>query len=265
MPPEVEIGHPELGDRFVAVLGTPDWPLAADLFSDGLDAALEAVGAARGTDSAAVAGALLFEQYAQRLVAPVLAALYRDSAVLDARLPAVRTRLDHGFLRHLAFATAPAPGPADVAAVRTGLIDENLEPAAEAVHTRTRVGRRVLQGSIANAVASSLLHMSWPDPDRARYVPAAHEFLSGRPDLATLVTVEAVERAGEPWMYTDRAACCLAFRTTVNQEREQPYCGTCPVLPDTTTRALFAQATAAYAARHKSWGRSRRSTAAPRR
>jgi hypothetical protein len=46
-------------------------------------------------------------------------------------------------------------------------------------------------------------------------------------------------------MYTDRNTCCLAFRTTVDQAREQPYCGTCPVLGE-RTRELFTAATAAY-------------------
>ena len=51
-------------------------------------------------------------------------------------------------------------------------------------------------------------------------------------------------------MYTDRNTCCLVFRTTLNQARDQRYCLTCPVMPRSDTRALFAQATASYAARH---------------
>lgn len=85
------------------------------------------------------------------------------------------------------------------------------------MHRCTRVGRRVLRGAIANAFASS--------------------------------TVSVVESLGERWMYTDRKTCCLAFRTGVNQARDQPFCSACPVLPAEETRALFARATAAYAAR----------------
>lgn len=51
------------------MLGTPDRPSASELFGDGLDAVLDAVGTARGTNSAAVAGAMLFEEYAVRLAA----------------------------------------------------------------------------------------------------------------------------------------------------------------------------------------------------
>jgi Ferric iron reductase FhuF-like transporter len=241
---EVLAGGAALGDRFVAALGEPDgdgWMPASELFGARLAEVLPSVGTARGTDNTAVAGTLLVEQYAQRLVAPVLAALYRDGAGLDAGLPGVRALVVDGMLRRLAFAQAPA-APADVERVRAAAT-ANLETVADAVHHHTRAGRRVLRGAIANAVASSLLHMSWPDADRARYVPAAREFLT--PDLADLVTVDVVDG----WMYTDRATCCLAFRTTVNQAREQPYCSACPVLPATTTRELFERATAAYEAR----------------
>lgn len=186
-------------------------------------------------------------------------------AVLDARSSQVRALLVDGRLVRLAFPSAPRPG--DVADARAGLIDENLEPAAEAVHARTRVGRRVLHGSIANAVVSSMLHMSWPDADRARYVPAARKFLAPRPDRAALARVDAVERPGERWMYTDRAACCPAFRTTVNQEREQlprhlpdPARGDDPRAVHAGDRALRRAPSPVQPC-----GRSRRSAAAPRR
>jgi hypothetical protein len=103
---------------------------------------------------------------------------------------------------------------------------------------------------MANAIASTLLHMSWPDPDRARYVADALALLACVPDLADLVTVAAVESLGQRWMYIKRRTCCLAFRTTVNQARERPLCSACPVLPHATTHALFSQATATYHAAH---------------
>ncbi len=243
------------GERFVALVGAPDepgWVAAGELFGAGLDAALARVGAARGTESDAVAGALLLDAYAQRLAAPVLGAYVVDGRVLDARLPQVRTQPFEGTFRRFAFADAPAvvaPGPAAVRQVSAGLVGGHLEPAVEAVHERTRAGRRVLRGAIANAVAITFLHLSWPDPDHARHVDAAREFLALTPGLADLVGIEAVLAGGRPWMYTERNTCCLAFRTRPNQERELSYCATCPVLPRATTRSMFAEATASYAQR----------------
>lgn len=146
-----------------------------------------------------MAGALLFEGYAQRLVAPVLAALHRDGTVVDARLGAVRAELVDGRLRRLAFARAPDPAGPDGepthARVAEGLVAGNLDLAAEAVHRHARVGLRVLRGAVANAVANTMLHLSWPDGDRARYVPEARAFLRRLPGLAELVTVDAVTSA----------------------------------------------------------------------
>jgi hypothetical protein len=85
-----------MGDHFVARLGIPaepGWVEVDDLFGAGV---LAAVGAARGTGSAAVAATLLFEQYAQRLAAAVLACLHRDGTLLDARLPRIRARVEDG-------------------------------------------------------------------------------------------------------------------------------------------------------------------------
>lgn len=246
----------ELGDRFIAVLGAPDtegWVSPDELFGARLPDVLAEVGRRRGTDSTAVAAALLFEQYAQRLVAPVLAALLRDDAVVDARPSRVRVELTDGAIRRIAFAEAPAvDGDREQrhARVARELLDGHLCGVAEALHDRTRVGTRVLRGSIANAVAIALLHMSWPSPARDRYVHDARALLARVPGLVDLVAVESVEAAGEPWMYTDRNTCCLAFRTTLNQARDQPYCGTCPVIPTADVRVLFARATAAYSARH---------------
>lgn len=240
-----------LGDRFVALVGEPGgpgWSTAGELFGTGLPVALAATGTRRGTGSPAVAGLLLFEQYAQRLVAPVIAALHRHAAHVDARPSTVWVELVDGTPHRLAFAHPARPG-GNTADVARGLV-ATLDDAAGRLSHHTRVGRRLLRGAMANAVAMTYLHMSWPDVDRARYLDAARAFLDGVPGLAGLVNLDAVESLGEPWMYADRNTCCLAFRTSVNQAREQRYCSACPILPRDTTLALFAQATATYADRH---------------
>lgn len=249
--PEVLAGGAALGDRFVARLGVPTgpgWLEVPDLFGP---AVLAAAATAFGTTSPAVAATLLFERYAQRLVAPVLAARYRDRTLLDARLPRIRAHVEGGVLRRLAFAGAPEPiaGAAADEAVLHRLLAGNLDPVADTLHRRARAGRRVLRGAMANAVASALLHLSWPNADRAAHVADALAWLERVPGWADLVDVRARRVGGEPWMYVRRRSCCLAFRTTVNQAREQPYCSSCPVLAPSTTAALFERATTAYAAR----------------
>lgn len=184
----------------------------------------------------------------------MLATLYRDGAVLDTALDQVWAELaDEGVCR-LAFGTAPVPaGPErEVAALEVieALVTSHLGPVADSLHREMRIGRRVLRGAVAHAIVSALLHMSWSNDDRARYVGAARVLLGHVSGLAELVTVDVVRSVGEPWMYFDRNTCCLAFRTTANQAREQPFCSVCPVLPAATTMALFARATGAYAARH---------------
>lgn len=246
------------GPRFVALRGAPDepgWTTAAALFDGGLDGALAEVGEARGTTSRAVAATLLLDVHAQRVTAPVLAALHLEGRHLDARLPLVHVEPAEGGVRRIAFADDPRPvdAPAGHAARRIvldGLVGGHLALLVDVLHARTGAGVRVLRGTIANAFAITYLHLSWPDPDRARFVPAARAALAETPGLAGLATVAAVREGGEPWMYTDRNACCLAFRTTVNQAREQPYCATCPVLRPEVTRELFGRATAAFRERH---------------
>jgi ferric iron reductase protein FhuF len=248
---EVIVGGATWGDRFVALLGAPrgpGWIAADELFGPALPRTLAAVGLARGTDDTAVSGTLLFEQYALRLAAPVLAAHQRDDQLLDARMPMVRAQTLNGSLRRLAFARPPQ-AYRDTSAVMNRLVGGNLDRVADAIHSYTRIGMRVLRGAMANAVTSALLHMSWPNTDRARYVDDALELVESIPGWAGLVNVRAVEAAGEPWMYTDRNTCCQAFRTSVNKARVQPYCATCPVVPRQTTAELFVKATSAYAAR----------------
>ncbi len=253
--PEVLADGPALGDRFVAVLGAPrsdGWISVDTLFGSQLPDILAMVAAARGANSMAVAGALLFEQFANRMTAPVLAVLLREGRLLDPRSPRVRAQITRGALVRLAFTDPPAARD-DTTQLRTetvnALVTAFTSP-AEALRRHTRLGTRALQGAMANALASTLLHLSWPGEDRARYVADARALLGDVPGWTGLVNVDAVERGGEQWMYTDRNTCCLAFRTSVNQAREQRYCGTCPAIPRATTAELFTHATAAYAARH---------------
>ena len=77
------------------------------------------------------------------------------------------------------------------------LVEDHLFGLAAALRARTRVGDRVLRGGVANAVANTLLHLSWVDPVRDRYVSDARAFLAHVPGLAELVNIESVRSLGE--------------------------------------------------------------------
>lgn len=254
--PEVVAGGSSCGDRFVARLGSPSgpgWFAAEELWGPALPAILAAVGAARGTADPAVSATLLFEQYAQRLVAPALAVLLRDGAVLCGQLPLVRAQVVDGTLCRLSFARVPEPavdGAAGRDRMLAALAAGNLEPVAEIVHRHTRIGMRVLRGAVANAIATSLLQMSWADEDRSRHLADARTLLAGLPGAAELVNVRVEVVAGRPWMYADRNTCCQAFRTGINRARALRYCSNCPIVPRATTAELFVRATAAYEAQN---------------
>lgn len=99
---------------------------------------------------------------------PVLLALHRDGAELDAARPMVRAQVVDGRFARLAFARGPVVPVATAFVAR--LFTDHLDPLALAVHLHTRVGLRTLRGAVANAVASPFLHMSWPGPHRPRDV-----------------------------------------------------------------------------------------------
>ncbi|NMO94080.1 hypothetical protein [Actinomycetospora sp. TBRC 11914] len=243
------------GERFVAPVGVPEgpgWTSADALFGPGLDEALAGVADARDTANLAVAGSLLFETYAQRLVAPVLGAWFVDGRVLDARLSRVRAERIAPGVRRVAFAGPPVataePDDEALRRLRNGLVEQNLQVAARAVHHGTRLGWRVLQGAIAHAVAISFLHLSWPRPDHDRHVGDARDFLSGVPGLADLVEIEAVVEGGRRWMSCYRNTCCLAFR--IVGAGTSSTCALCPLRSRAATREMVAQATASYTDRH---------------
>ncbi|MDN5747686.1 MAG: hypothetical protein L0H64_04095, partial [Pseudonocardia sp.] len=152
MAPENILGAPALGARFTALLGEPGdpgWVGVDELFGPRLPDTLATVAAARGARSDAVAATLLFEQYCQRLVAPVLAALHprppqgptREAAgdrdrVPDPRRAAVLVLIRDGALQQAAFrrTLAATDGASSAVDVMRQLVMDNLEPVAAAVH-----------------------------------------------------------------------------------------------------------------------------------
>lgn len=248
-------GAVNLGERFLADLGKPraaqQWRPALEIFGTGLTAALNAVATRRGADRTATAGALMFEQYCGRLIPPVLAAAIRDELAAVASLDAVHVRFSDGAVHGIALERPPVRRAESAArAAISALVDDNLAPAADVVRHATRIGARTLNGSMANAVANTLLHLSWTGGEEARRgVEAARTLLGLIPGGAPLVNVRTVDVEGRAWMYTDRNTCCLAFRTSTNRARSQRFCATCPATPRETTELMFREAVSSFIAR----------------
>lgn len=245
-------GH-GLGPRFDAGWGRPAGATAAvDLFGSSLDRALGAVQSVTGAPGAAVAGALLFERYAVRVVAPVLGALYRGRRAVDARIGAVAIRgaehpIDEVFFTGPTLAVTGPPGRTQVA---DDLLRHNLLPAANAVHARARTSTRVLYGGAANAVAMAFLHLSWQEPDPDRYVEEARRLLDGVGWLDHFVTIASKTVDSRQWMYMDRRTCCLAFRTSERRASTERFCAACPIRSEDLIWVDFAAAVRSYAERN---------------
>ncbi len=231
------------GSRFEAWRGRPSggpWVPAMVLFGDGLARAVEEVADRRGA-AVPVAGALLFEGYAQRIVPPVIGGWIVDGGVPACGLADVAVEWAGGRTVRIACADGPDSGP-------DRLLDANLVPALEAVHAATGVGRRVLRGAVAHAVCVAFLHLSWPKPDPADDVIRLREVLE-RFGLDSLVHHEALLVGDRPWLYAERRSCCLAFRAADHRGATVPFCATCPVVPEADRRRSFEAAVAAFVQR----------------
>lgn len=258
--PVIVTGSPQLGQRFVAGLGAPrgsGWLLASALFGPELNAVLDAVAARRGADSRPVAAALLFEQYCARIVPPLIAAAVCNGIATHAPLDHTRIRVTDGVLTAAAIDDVPVHTGARAPRQLLGdILDRNLRPAMSALRQATRLGQRVLDGSVANAIATTLLHRSWhAGDDAAADVDEAVSLLAELPQGERLVNLRAVAVDARQWFYTDRNTCCLAFRTSVNQERAQRFCATCPAMPRSRTEAMFRTAASSFADRRQRDGR----------
>ncbi|WP_141566472.1 hypothetical protein [Pseudonocardia sp. N23] len=239
--------RPSRFDLHVGDTGEDGWTGAAYLWGEGLPAALAAVREHRGAPNDAVAGSLLLMSYGFALTGPVLRGLYRDRSELGCTLDAVRVRREDARVAGVRFAAGPVPA-ADGAAARVAaeLFAGNLAHAVDAVHLATRASRRTLWSNVATDVGTAFLYLSWPCDDHAAYVGAAREILDLEPRLDGLVDVLAAEHGGQDWMYVRRNVCCLAFRTSLNQEQERHYCGHCNLLDEATRFGLFTEAAARF-------------------
>ncbi|TCK24802.1 hypothetical protein [Pseudonocardia endophytica] len=252
-----------IAERFAPVVVTdePGWVDAESVLSSGEPTRIEAMLAGPRRSSRArtdtAAGSLLLLEYARLLSWPVLAARLRDGADLDPSPANVALRpgdLERGAL---AFRRGPttrrtsrdpdatredAPAvPGELDDVVTGLVD-HLERLGDALSRHVRIGRRTVLGDIASALAGGFLALSWMHPPRDRHLPVALDAVESDPRLRGLVSLEAVEHEGRPWMVAWRTACCLAS----GDPAARSYCGTCPVLDKDERLERFHHAAGRY-------------------
>jgi ferric iron reductase protein FhuF len=190
----------------------PHWQ-PATLFADPrtvvatglLDRPARAWGAAPHT-----AAALAWKAYAWWLVNPVVLA-YADARPLPSLEQAnveVSLREERPYVEFRVLDPTPLPSSDVEARVRETLLDAHLAPVAAALVATTRIGRRTLWGSVAEAVAYPLLQ---------RLDPGTAQGLLDTLGLADLVTIVSPGQCV-------RRTCCQAIAVP-----GLGVCDSCPV------------------------------------
>jgi ferric iron reductase protein FhuF len=168
---------------------------------------------------------------------------------VDARQENLRVRTADGLVAEVSFVAPSRPaGPGAASEVAAQLFAGHLGPVVEAVHAGTRAGLRVLWSDVAISVGA-FLALSWAGPGRAARLAEAREFLAHEPRAARVVTLRIEECGGEEWMFNERHACCLAFRSTLNQQLDEPYCGNCRIPDEAYRHDRLRRAATRYAER----------------
>jgi hypothetical protein len=202
-------------------LEIPRWHPAAEVTgSAGIDALLHAA-SVRWPGGPHVAAALAFKSYAYWVTLPAVigfAAARRvprvDAANTLARIHGVAPFVEIGLARPelTALTTDPVPGAhlvrddaALLAVLREQLLDRHLAPLADELHTRTRLGRRTLLGSLASAVCYALLRAGDVLPGPA--APTATKILEAL-EIADLISLTP-DDSGK--LQIKRRTCCLEF------------------------------------------------------
>jgi hypothetical protein len=147
----------------------PGWVPVTDLLAGTqhagqlLDQALGLVARRLRTAESWIAASILFEGWAARLTSLYAGAIVVGTAVPDLSADLVQYRVGSSGRLEL---TTPQFVPVDTAAGWHQLYDNHLDPVAQALRRRVRIGRRFLDSSIAAALAGSLITLA-----RAGYGP----------------------------------------------------------------------------------------------
>jgi hypothetical protein len=190
----------EISAYFAVEAGPADpadgWRPAAELLGDEggrlLGEVVDIAGARLATPRRWIAASILFQGWAARLTSIYAGCLVLDGAAPDLAASIVRYR-------------RPATGPVDMAVdplVRMNageawrrMLDDHLHPLAEVIRAQFRVGRRILEGNIASALAGSLSTLA----------------RTGHGSLAELIT--------RPWAQPSDLACYGSWTETADGPR----------------------------------------------
>jgi hypothetical protein len=173
--------------------------------------------------------------YAGTVTAPALLAWALGEGVLDVRPENVCVRLSehHGFeevaLREVRLAgDAEDAEDADATLVRWAFTD-HLLPLAEAMHRRTRAGRRQLLGGIAQGSAAAVTVPS-RSGDADRFARAWDRLAVATRavgcDLDGVGDVVRLREGGREGLFYLRDTCCLYYTSA-----EQELCASCCLTP----------------------------------
>lgn len=216
------------GDRFRlehGLDGYDDW-IACDRLldptSDELGRVLEAERVASGQVSDHATALTVMAVYAGTVTVSALLAWALGEGVLDVRPDNVALRLSehHGFesvgLRD------PRVVDGSVDTLVSWVLDEHLLPLAEAMHSRTRAGRRQLLGGVAQGCSAAFTIASRRG-DVTTFERAWDSFLaasdSGLEKLGDVVRLREGEREG---LFYLRDTCCLYYTSA-----EAELCASC--------------------------------------
>lgn len=183
-----------------------------------------------------VAAALAFKGYGYAAALPVMAGWLRHGVIpllesetlrvgISDRLPYVRFDLAEvrTVARNPRAGSAPEPpassagrdAPALAHAARSSLLHRHLAEIIDALSMATRVGQRLLWGSLAESIAHIAMQLDGVDGARRALA------MLGEP-VAGLVEISGVD--GTPSV--SRRTCCLWFATDAGRDE---YCASCPV------------------------------------
>ena len=139
--------------------GSPGWRPVTAVISDGgeLDQIIDGVAARLGAAPPWIAASVFYQGWAARLTS-----IYAGSIVLGGAIP----DLSASSLRF----RQPRSGPVELAAAPVTAVDrragwrrllaDHLDPLADAVRRRVRIGRHLLYGNLASALAGSVLMLA---------------------------------------------------------------------------------------------------------
>lgn len=192
-----------------------------------------------------VAAAFFLHMYTWAIAEPAVSSYVRERRVPDVAADKVLLRFDERgrpgkaillSRRFAALASDDASSGRDAVPLRDErdlvawfhrrMIDENLESLVEVLRAQKLLGYPALWGIVSDTCADAFVSLSRSGEDLAQVLHSGQAFLK-HPDspVAGRTTLFMSEVAGRRSLFYRRAACCLAYLTTLHA-----YCDNCPLL-----------------------------------